>query len=104
MSVNTTVKHLERQALAAHQDGQTWATFWEQHGAAVCRAEPHNRQRFGRLVRRLLHLLTSGEESGMEPAGEPWLDDDARPNPVSPNDTRTAARIDWQAAGVLEHQ
>jgi hypothetical protein len=99
--MNTTVKHLERAALVAHQAGLPWSDFWQEHGAAVCRAEPHNRQRFQRLVRMLLHLVASGDPSGMEPAGEPWLLDDTTTMPVVA-DTGTAARIDWQAAGISQ--
>jgi hypothetical protein len=62
--MNKAERTLERAALAAHQAGQTWADFWTEHGAAVCRAEPHSPQRFQRLVRRLLGLVVSGDTSG----------------------------------------
>jgi hypothetical protein len=65
----TTPQHLERLALAAHQAGATWDTFWEKHGAEVCRAEPHDRQRFARLVRRLVDLVGAGDAAGADPAG-----------------------------------
>ena len=54
-----------------------------------------------RLFAKLLHLAASGDDSGQEPAGEPWLDDD-KPEAVAPSDIRTTARIDWMAAGVME--
>jgi len=82
----TTIRHLERAALAAHRAGQRWNDFWAEHGAAVCRTEPQSRQRFGRLVRRLLALVTTGrDEQRRLPTGllwgeaAPWLDDD-QPN------------------------
>ena len=90
---------LERAALAAHRAGWKWNQFWDEHGGDVCRAEPHNRQRFQRLVRRLLSLVASGDTDGMEPAGAPWLDDDHAEHP-KPADVGTVARIDWTAAGV----
>jgi hypothetical protein len=43
---------LERAAGDAHHHGLRWSEFWDQHGAAVCRAELHDRHRFARLVRR----------------------------------------------------
>jgi hypothetical protein len=61
------VRDLERHALDAHCRGDTWGTFWTEHGAAVCRAEPNDRDHFARLVRRLLALVTSGDTDGMEP-------------------------------------
>jgi hypothetical protein len=75
---------LERAALAAHRDGIGWTDFWQQYGIAVREAEPYNRQRYHRLVRHLLHLLTSGEASGEHGVavgllwGEDWDDDDAQ--------------------------
>lgn len=92
-------KQLERSAIRAYARGVGWSEFWAEHGGAVCRAEPHNRQRFQRLVRRLLALLTSGDCDGMEPAGEPWLLDE-QAQAVAMDDTTTAARIDWTAAGI----
>lgn len=57
-------RHLERAAIAAHHAGHTWDDFWEVHGADVCRAEPYSRQRFQRLIRRLLGLVVSGDTNG----------------------------------------
>jgi predicted GNAT family acetyltransferase len=37
----STIKTLETAAIDAHARGDTWGMFWEQHGAEVCRAEPH---------------------------------------------------------------
>jgi hypothetical protein len=84
-------RRLERHALAAHRAGDTWNQFWERHGAAIIKAEPHSRAKFRRLVAKLLHLVASGDPSGQEPAGEPWLLDDV-PEPVGPHDTRTEAK------------
>jgi hypothetical protein len=68
--MSTTVRKLETAAVAAYAAGDAWTTFWEHHGAAVCRAEPHDRHRFARLVRRLLALVTSGDSIGMEPGAD----------------------------------
>jgi hypothetical protein len=86
------VKHLERAALDAHRRGESWAAFWRQHEAAVRRAEPWSQEQYRRLVNRLLHLLVSGDESGMEPVGddlEPWVRDDEASKPA---DVGTRAR------------
>lgn len=85
------VKALERAALAAHRNGQGWSQYWEAHADEVRKAEPWSRQRFKRLVDRLLHLLTTGEPGGQEPPGddpEPWLTDDS----PAPSDCTTQAR------------
>jgi hypothetical protein len=84
-------RHLELLALDCHRDGSTWAAFWQRHGDDVRKAEPYVATRYHRLVRRLLHLLTTGDESGQEPAGEPWLLDDV-PEQPSPHDSKTQAR------------
>jgi hypothetical protein len=68
----TTTQHLERLALAAHAAGKTWAEFWQQHGADVAAAEPWDRRRYHRLVRRLLALVVSGDTDGQEPVGDGW--------------------------------
>jgi hypothetical protein len=79
---------LEKAALDCHRDGIGWTDFWQQYGIQVREAEPYNRQRFHRLVRHLLHLLTSGETSGEHPVAvgllwgsEDWEQDDAYPSP-----------------------
>jgi hypothetical protein len=75
---------LERHAIAAHARGERWATFWQAHGEQVRQCEPYNRQRYHRLVRRLLALLTSGDTDGQQPVavgllwGEQWDEDDAQ--------------------------
>jgi hypothetical protein len=99
--VMSTVKHLERAALGAHRRGIGWATFWNEHGDAIRMAEPFDRGRYRSLVNRLLHLLTTGEASGMEPAGDddmPWEVDDQQ---IQVADTGTAAKINWSAAGIM---
>ena len=86
------VRALECAALASHRRGDRWTQFWECHGREVCRAEPVNRQRFARLVRRLLSLVTSGDTANMEPVGsalEPWEHDDDEHEPA---DVGTRAR------------
>jgi hypothetical protein len=83
-------EELERAAIDAHERDLSWADFWGANGAAVRAAEPWDRERFRRLVNRLLHLVASGDGSGAEPAGdaEPWEPDDA----PAPDDSTTAAR------------
>ena len=97
-----TVKQLESSAVAAHARGERWGDFWSQHGAEVCRAEPHDRRRFARLVRRLCILVAAGDLDGAEPVPatwgqpEPWeIDDQAVVPVVAPSDTTTAARCLW---------
>ncbi len=93
------IRTLERHALDAHRAGIGWAAFWDQHGAAVCQAEPYNRGRYRRLVGRLLSLVVAGDEDGMEPAGEPWLLTD-RPEQPPPADVGTAAKCLWPQAAM----
>jgi hypothetical protein len=77
------IRTLERHAVRSHRRGIGWSQFWTEHGAEVCRAEPHDRRKFGRLVRRLLSLLISGNCDGQQPIpvgmlwGEPWEADGA---------------------------
>jgi hypothetical protein len=94
--VSKEIGNLEAVAQAAHYRGMSWAEFWQQHGADVAAAEPHDRQRFHRLRQRLLGLLVSGDLDGQEPAGGtmPWEADDAPADPVI-SDTETAARCLW---------
>jgi hypothetical protein len=88
-----TIMQSESAAVAAHRAGLSWSQFWTEHGAAVAQAEPHSRQRFGRLVRRLLALLVSGDTDGMTAVGDDgkiaWEIDDAH----KPADVGTTARI-----------
>jgi hypothetical protein len=67
------IKQLERAALDAHRRGDTWASFWQEHATTICNAEPHSRQRFQRLVRRLLGLVTSGDTAGQHPVSASLL-------------------------------
>jgi hypothetical protein len=95
---------LERAALDAHRRGLSWGEFWDEHGRDVCRAEPHDRRKFNRLVCRLLALLVSGNEDGAE-SGEPWILD-AQPNQPSPHDSISYARCQlplWPLPGAVEH-
>ena len=87
------IKKLEHAALAAHRRGDCWVTFWNRHADAIRAAEPVSVGQYHRLVARLLHLVCSGDPSGQEPAGEPWLlDDDVPAYPVV-SDTITRARL-----------
>jgi hypothetical protein len=85
---------LEQLALAAHAAGQLWAAFWPTVADQVQRVEPYCRERYQRLVGRLLHLLLCGDDSGERPVGddsEPWLaDDDAESTTGSDHDTFAA--------------
>ena len=67
-------RHLKRRALDAHHRGDRWDTFWREHAEAIRQAEPYH-------------------------VSEPWEAND-RPEQTKPADVGTAARIDWQAAGV----
>ena len=82
---------LEHAAIRAHARGDRWETFWQEHGAAIHQAKPYHAGRYHRLVNRLLHLVCSGDPSGQEPAGEPWLLDDV-PEQTAPHDTQTCAK------------
>ena len=81
---------LEAAALAAHRAGQTWGAFYAKHRHAMQQAEPVDRGRYHRLLRRLLALLVSGDDEVLPvDDGEPgWECDDA---PVV-DDSTTAAK------------
>jgi len=68
-----TAKHrtLERAAINAHRQGTTWRAFWREHVEDIRRAEPYDSQKYHRLVKRLLALVTSGDTDGMHPVGTP---------------------------------
>ena len=55
---------LEQAAIAAHEAGMTWPEFWEVHRHTVGKIEPHDRQRFHRLVARLTALVAAGDLDG----------------------------------------
>ena len=98
MSTTTPITSLEQAALFAHRAGWSWDRFWAEHADQVREAEPWSVPRYHRLVRRLLHLLTSGEHSGQFAVGDPdvweqeqpWEADDAA---SQPDDTITTARL-----------
>ena len=92
------IANLERSAPAAHRRGERWKTFWQAHAQAIRQAEPWNRQRFRRLVDRLLALVTSGDTAGMTAVGDddlPWERDDVAQAQVLACDTQTNARCLW---------
>lgn len=70
-----TFRDLEQRAIEAHLAGRGWASFWPTVRDDVVRmagADPGSRRR---LVERLLCILVSGEDSGLEPIGSgasPW--------------------------------
>jgi hypothetical protein len=88
------IKALERAARAAHRDGIGWNDFWVTVAEQVRTVAPYDRDAYRRLVERLLHLLTTGEASGQEPAGDvmPWTVDDEAGKPA---DVGTQARRLW---------
>lgn len=85
---------LKRAAAEAHKLNWTWDRFWQLHADAIRRAEPYSRQRYHRLVQRLLALVVSGDNDGQTPVGDddttPWVVDDQQ-HP-QPHDTITRAR------------
>ena len=96
------VKRLEEAALDAPRSGEPWADFHRRHSVEMNRAEPIDHRAYHRLVCRLMALVVSGDTDGQTAVG----DDDAMPRLLdeqqeqTPSDTGTAARIDWQAAGI----
>ncbi len=62
--------NLEQAAVAAFHAGERWHVFARRHKAAILEAE----RRHPGAVERLLHLLTTGEPSGMKPppVAEAW--------------------------------
>ena len=88
------VSDLEKAALEGHAKGLHWHAWWQQHGEAVKAVEPFNNKRLHKLVKRLAHILLTGERSGQFAAGDndpkPWLKDDDTP---AVDDTHTNARL-----------
>jgi hypothetical protein len=72
------IRSLERAAIVAHRNGESWATFWANHGDEVRRAQPHDRAAFNRLANRLLALVCSGDDAGTRGIASPWELDDAQ--------------------------
>ncbi len=94
---------LEKLAIAAHRRGDTWAQFWPTVADAVAQAEPWDLAARSKLVTRLSLLVTAGDLHGSRPIGDWWLDDRASATePPSPHDSETAARVNWQRAGVQQ--
>jgi len=78
----STIRKLEQAAIDAHWRGMRWGEFWPTVADLVEKAEPFDRERYHRLVDRLLHLLLCGDLDGQEPPGQPVLPrdwDDERP-------------------------
>jgi hypothetical protein len=95
--MNQSMQALERLAIDAHKQGIGWEQFWTEHGAQARALEPWSRQRFKRLVDRLLALLTSGDLAGMTAVGDddpPWERDNDQAKPA---DVGTQARFDWNS-------
>ena len=75
-SMSKEIKTLERAALDAHARGQRWNDFWREHRDAICCCHPADKQRYHKLVCRLLGLLISGDTANVEPLDAPWEADD----------------------------
>jgi hypothetical protein len=90
------IKTLEKAAIKAFRSGQSWDAYWQQHGADVRQIEPYNTRNFGRLYRRLMHMVLCGDTDGMTPIDDgatmPWIADD---EVNKPDDCRTNARCLW---------
>ncbi len=54
--------------------------------------EPHHRQRFKRLTDRLLSIVVSGDDCGMNGLDALWADDAPEAVPIIVSDIRTAAK------------
>lgn len=93
------IQTLERAASAAFDAGIGWNDFWDKHAAAIKAVYPYNRERFRRLVNRLLSLVASGDTDGMMPLDVddtcPWVADDSES--VQPAPVGTQAQFDWLA-------
>ena len=89
-------KNLESAAVAAHDRGDDWATFWQSHAADVAALGLDYCAR-GQFVHRLVGLVVSGDADGQRPAGDrlPWSDDEPPLLPII-DDTTHAARCLWQ--------
>ncbi len=86
---------LEHRAIEAHHAGVAWHEYWESHVDLIRESEPDDEQAFDRLVKRLMHLLITGDESGQFPPADPdeiksWNRDGAA---EQPNETTTRARL-----------
>lgn len=64
---NRTLADLFRLARAAHLRGDRWRDFWPTVAADVAHMADGDPVKRRRLVDRLLCLLVSGEDSGLEP-------------------------------------
>lgn len=94
------IQTLERAAIRAHARGACWAEFWSNYGNQVRAVEPYNAGRYHRLVHRLLAIVTSGDDCGMDRLESPWdADDTPAVNVVS--DTTTHARLLAGVPGVV---
>jgi hypothetical protein len=102
----TTTQELERAAVDAHRRGLPWSQFWPTVAADVIRVEPYDRNRYHKLVGRLVALVAAGDVDGAEPADDgwprpmPWELDDAPAPALVVSDSETRARVDWSAVGL----
>jgi hypothetical protein len=56
-----TLTYLAQAAIDAHRGGLSWTEWWEVHRHTVGQIEPHDRQRYQRLLRRLTAVSRIGK-------------------------------------------
>jgi len=92
---------LENEALRAHRSGQPWAEFWRSVAPRVQEAVGHDPERVEAVRATLMHLLTTGERSGMVPPGvelEP-IDDQDKPPDIGTRANILNSGLPWVSAG-----
>ena len=89
-----TLADLEARALAAHNAGTPWATFWPSIRPDVLRLVGVDRRRFRKVYGVLLSIAVAGNLDGAEPIGDlmPWERDEQAEAAGKPDDTVTHAR------------
>lgn len=87
-----------RLAINAHRSGVVWDSFWPTVAADCRRLQAACPTSHRSLYGRLLSIVVAGDEDGVEVFPDPLtLDQDEN---VKLPDAGTAARIDWEAAGL----
>ena len=67
-----TRRDLERTAIEGYYaENIGWLEFHRRYNEQITPLKPWGRQRYRRLTSKLMHLLTSGEESGQYAVGDP---------------------------------
>jgi hypothetical protein len=85
---------LEQLAIAAHDRGDDWATFWSSVASDVAAMGLDYYAR-GELIHKLVAIVAAGDCDGQRPPGDriSWQVDEPPAYPQS--DDTTVARIDW---------